>query len=133
MQMSITRTFNIDMQTDLYNGVRIIDVVSLSVESMAASVASGKKKITQNDLRRIMNEQRRKFSDTVKKIESPLAKYPFYHHNVCRLCVVRYIVISGIRFTVCVCAYIVLTGVFLSGFMCSLRKVVWLFEVAFLL
>lgn len=54
--------------------------------NMAMSEASGKKKITQNDLRRIMNEQKRKFSDTVKKIESPLAKYPFYH-SVFRLCV----------------------------------------------
>lgn len=47
---------------------------------MASSVALGKKKITQNDLRRIMNEQKRKLSDTIKKIESPLAKYPFYHN-----------------------------------------------------
>jgi hypothetical protein len=43
---------------------------------MAGSVVTGKKKITQNDLRRIMTEQKRKISETVKKIDSPLAKYP---------------------------------------------------------
>ena len=48
-----------------------------SGENMAGTFTSRKKKVTQNDLRRIMNEQKRKFSETVKKIDSPLAKYPF--------------------------------------------------------
>lgn len=90
--------------------------------NMATSVASGKKKITQNDLRRIMNEQKRKFSDTMKKIESPLAKYPFYL-NVFRLCVVLFIVICGISFMLFFCAYVFQTRVFLSGFTHSLTKV----------
>jgi hypothetical protein len=44
---------------------------------MADSIIIGKKKITQNDLRRIMIDQKRKISETVKRIDSPLAKYPF--------------------------------------------------------
>lgn len=48
-------------------------------ENMAGTFTSRKKKVTQNDLRRIMNEQKRKFSETIKKIDSPLAKYPFKH------------------------------------------------------
>jgi hypothetical protein len=51
-------------------------VVQDSGENMDGTFAS-RKKVTQNDLRRIMNEQKRKFSETVKKIDSPLAKYPF--------------------------------------------------------
>jgi hypothetical protein len=46
-------------------------------ENMAGILTSRKKKVTQNDLRRIMSEQKRKFSETIKKIDSPLAKYPF--------------------------------------------------------
>jgi acyl CoA:acetate/3-ketoacid CoA transferase len=44
---------------------------------MAGTFTSGKKKVTQSDLRRIMIEQKRKVSETIKKIDSPLAKYPF--------------------------------------------------------
>lgn len=36
-----------------------------------------KKKFSQNELRRIMSEQKKKSLQQVKKIESPLAKYPF--------------------------------------------------------
>jgi hypothetical protein len=57
---------------------------------MDGTVAS-RKKVTQNDLRRIMNEQKRKFSETIKKIDSPLAKYPFKHIGF-RLCFTHCIV-----------------------------------------
>ena len=50
-----------------------------------AMAKAGKKKISQNDLRRIMNEQKRKLTEVVKKIDSPLAKYPFIA-NIFRLC-----------------------------------------------
>ncbi|XP_069686735.1 zinc finger protein 830 [Periplaneta americana] len=53
---------------------------------MAGSYAAGKKKLTQNDLRRIMNEQKRKFSESVKKIDSPLAKYTDSGQLLCILC-----------------------------------------------
>lgn len=36
-----------------------------------------KKKISQNELRRIMSEQKKKLLDNDRKIDSPLAKYPF--------------------------------------------------------
>lgn len=36
------------------------------------------RKLTQNDLRKAMNEQKKKFG-IIKKIDSPLAKYPFYN------------------------------------------------------
>lgn len=39
-----------------------------------------KKKVTQNDLRRVMNEHKKKLT-TVTKIESPIAKYPFLEKN----------------------------------------------------
>lgn len=40
---------------------------------------TAKKKYTQNDLRRLMNEQKAKSAPKIiqKKIDSPLAKYPF--------------------------------------------------------
>lgn len=38
---------------------------------------SAKKKISQDELRRLMNEQKKKLLNNVKKIESPLARYPF--------------------------------------------------------
>jgi hypothetical protein len=56
-----------------------------TAKNMAGSVITGKKKITQNYLRRLMTEQKRKISEAVKKIDSPLAKYPFIHNNY-RLC-----------------------------------------------
>jgi hypothetical protein len=68
-----------------------------TVNSMAGSVIRGKKKITQNDLRRLMTEQKRKVSEAVKKIDSPLAKYPFFHHNF-RLCFALCIVCDIGRF-----------------------------------
>lgn len=37
-----------------------------------------KRKLTQDDLRKAMSEHKKKLG-AVKKIESPLAKYPFYH------------------------------------------------------
>lgn len=36
-----------------------------------------KRKLTQDDLRKAMSEHKKKIG-VVKKIESPLAKYPFY-------------------------------------------------------
>jgi len=36
------------------------------------------RKLTQNDLRKAMNEQKKKLG-IIKKIDSPLAKYPFYN------------------------------------------------------
>lgn len=36
-----------------------------------------KRKISQNDLRLLMMEKKRKLLETKKKIDSPLAKYPF--------------------------------------------------------
>lgn len=44
---------------------------------MSASFKNEKKKFNQNDLRRLMNEHKVKQGKTSKKIESPLAKYPF--------------------------------------------------------
>lgn len=42
---------------------------------------SMRKKIPQNDLRKVMQEHKKKLIG-VKKIESPLAKYPFlYYHS----------------------------------------------------
>lgn len=40
-------------------------------------MASSKKKLTQSELRRLMSEQKKKLQSSVKKIDSPLAKYPF--------------------------------------------------------
>jgi len=53
---------------------------------MAGTFTSRKKKVTQNDLRRIMSEQKRKFSETIKKIDSPLAKYDDSGQLFCILC-----------------------------------------------
>lgn len=53
---------------------------------MAASVVTGKKKIAQNDLRRIMIEQKRKISENVKRIDSPLAKYNDSGQLLCTVC-----------------------------------------------
>ncbi|XP_023722543.1 zinc finger protein 830 [Cryptotermes secundus] len=53
---------------------------------MAGSLVTGKKKITQNDLRRIMIEEKRKISKTVKKIDSPLAKYNDSGQLLCTVC-----------------------------------------------
>ncbi|KAL2718504.1 zinc finger protein 830 [Vespula squamosa] len=48
-----------------------------------------KRKLTQEDLRKAMSEHKKKL-EIVKKIESPLAKYPFYYLNagqlMCILC-----------------------------------------------
>lgn len=38
---------------------------------------SSKRKVTQGDLRKAMNEAKKK-ATTVRRIESPLAKYPFF-------------------------------------------------------
>jgi hypothetical protein len=45
---------------------------------MASSAKMGKKVISQNELRRIMNEQKMKLTQTTKRVESPLARYPFH-------------------------------------------------------
>ncbi|KYQ46442.1 hypothetical protein ALC60_14538 [Trachymyrmex zeteki] len=45
-----------------------------------------KRKLTQDDLRKAMSEHKKKFG-TIKKIDSPLAKYPFYSGQLmCILC-----------------------------------------------
>lgn len=41
-----------------------------------------KRKISQSDLKRFMNEHKNKLNPNAKKIESPLAKYPFLY-NTC--------------------------------------------------
>lgn len=43
---------------------------------MSATFKLAKQKLSQHDLRRMMNEQREK-SKSTGKIDSPLAKYPF--------------------------------------------------------
>ncbi|XP_065335488.1 zinc finger protein 830 [Cloeon dipterum] len=53
---------------------------------MASSAKMGKKVISQNELRRIMNEQKKKLTQSVKKIESPLAKYSARGQLSCILC-----------------------------------------------
>lgn len=50
------------------------------------SVKSGTKKISQDELRRIMSEQKKKLLQTVKKIDSPLAKYKNDGTLMCILC-----------------------------------------------
>lgn len=40
---------------------------------------SGKKKLTQEELRKVMNNTKKKLGVEKKKIDSPLAKYPFIH------------------------------------------------------
>lgn len=49
---------------------------------MSATFKLAKKKHTQHDLRRLMNEQKPKQAAVVKKIDSPLAKYPFEIINI---------------------------------------------------
>lgn len=44
-------------------------------------MASSKKKVTQDELRRLMNEQKKKLLNNVKRIESPLARYPFIRNS----------------------------------------------------
>ncbi|CAB3367022.1 Hypothetical predicted protein [Cloeon dipterum] len=53
---------------------------------MASSAKMGKRVISQNELRRIMNEQKKKLTQSVKKIESPLAKYSARGQLSCILC-----------------------------------------------
>lgn len=50
------------------------------------SLKSGTKKISQDELRRIMSEQKKKLVQTVKKIDSPLAKYKSDGTLMCILC-----------------------------------------------
>lgn len=50
------------------------------------SVKSGTKKISQDELRRIMSEQKKKLLQTVRKIDSPLAKYKNDGTLMCILC-----------------------------------------------
>lgn len=44
---------------------------------MSATFKLAKQKHTQHELRRLMNEQKPKAQPVTKKIDSPLAKYPF--------------------------------------------------------
>lgn len=44
---------------------------------MSAIFKNAKKKLSQSELRKLMNEHKGKISKDVKKIDSPLAKYPF--------------------------------------------------------
>lgn len=39
-----------------------------------------KRKISQTDLRALMQEKKRKLTEAKRKIDSPLAKYPFIHY-----------------------------------------------------
>ncbi|KAL0271758.1 UNVERIFIED_CONTAM: hypothetical protein PYX00_008754 [Menopon gallinae] len=45
-------------------------------------MSSQTKKIKQDELRRLMNEQKKKLVSNVKRIESPLARYPFIMANM---------------------------------------------------
>lgn len=47
---------------------------------------TSKKKISQNELRRLMNEQKKKLLNNVKKIESPLARYDKDGNLTCIVC-----------------------------------------------
>lgn len=53
---------------------------------MTTTMNATKKKVTQNDLRRIMSEQKQKLLQSVKKIDSPLAKYTDSGQLTCILC-----------------------------------------------
>ncbi|XP_075231112.1 zinc finger protein 830-like [Lycorma delicatula] len=51
-----------------------------------SSVSNGKTKLTQNDLRRFMSEQKKKLLLNETKVDSPLAKYPFDGQLMCVVC-----------------------------------------------
>ncbi|XP_073980797.1 zinc finger protein 830-like [Rhodnius prolixus] len=53
---------------------------------MSSSVKSGAKKISQHDLRKFMSAQKRKITENIKKIESPLAKYLENGSLTCIVC-----------------------------------------------
>lgn len=44
---------------------------------MSATFKNAKKKLSQSELRKLMNEHKGKAQRDVQKIDSPLAKYPF--------------------------------------------------------
>lgn len=44
---------------------------------MSSTFKLAKQKHTQHELRRLMSEQKPKVKQSTKKIDSPLAKYPF--------------------------------------------------------
>lgn len=48
---------------------------------MSATFKNSKKKLSQAELRKFMNEHKTKVKE-VKKIDSPLAKYPFIHRLI---------------------------------------------------
>lgn len=53
---------------------------------MSATFKLAKKKYTQHDLRKIMSQQKGKTAEKISiKIDSPLAKYPFYMNKYFRL------------------------------------------------
>lgn len=58
----------------------------MSVRNMSAAFKNAKKKPTQTELRRLINEHKSKKDKTVKKIESPLAKYNEAGQLTCILC-----------------------------------------------
>lgn len=51
-----------------------------------ASVSSSKKKLSQQELRRLMSKHKDKFVESIKKIDSPLAKYTKDGSLMCVLC-----------------------------------------------
>ncbi|XP_018330118.1 zinc finger protein 830 [Agrilus planipennis] len=53
---------------------------------MSATFKNSKRKLSQNELRRFMNEHKEKIQKTTKKIESPLAKYNDAGQLTCILC-----------------------------------------------
>lgn len=53
---------------------------------MSATFKNAKKKLSQNELRKIMSEHKNKNSKNAKKIESPLAKYNEAGQLICILC-----------------------------------------------
>ncbi|KAI4460197.1 hypothetical protein MML48_6g00015779 [Holotrichia oblita] len=61
-----------------YGKLEIVLFCKTKFVNMSAAFKNAKKKLSQNELRKFMNEHKSKVAKTTKKIESPLAKYPFF-------------------------------------------------------
>lgn len=49
---------------------------------MSAAFKNAKKKLSQHDLRKLMNEQKGRMKKEVQRISSPLAKYPLQYNTI---------------------------------------------------
>lgn len=56
---------------------------------MASMSAAKKKQVSQNELRLLMLKQKLRTQSVKKKIDSPLAKYPFNEFTKCLDCVMK--------------------------------------------